>query len=58
MLSFDDRLKLLISKGGQSISDEFRRGISKFSNIQYVPSNIKILNIEDIIKFFDPNVDD
>lgn len=55
--SFTNRLKLVIINDGKSISDELRRGIKTIPDIQ-IPSDIKLLQEDQIIEKCDPDVDD
>ncbi len=57
--SFEDRLKLLITKNGQSISDDLRKGIHKFSNLEYhIQPNTEILDYDQLVESYDPSIDD
>lgn len=49
----------MITKNGQSISDDLRKGIHQFSNLEYhIPANAEILDFDQLVESYDPSIDD
>lgn len=59
VLSFKNRIKLVIAKNGESITEELRQGMSKLGDYNISPNpDISLLKVDQIIESYDPTIDD
>lgn len=56
--SFENRLKWVICEKGNSISQILRNGIHQTPQFKGIDNQIKTLDLNDIIEFMDPNIND
>ena len=57
VLSFEGRLRMVITENGQSINDHLRKGIHNFPESVQIDLT-KVLDVSDLIENYDPEVDD